>query len=468
MRQRLVLFVFLLALSPACVSRRSSPGPPVEVEATAGASPTLASQALPPNFTQPPGLPGCADSQPAFVTDFDIRQTPYLAEPLARTPFRDPVFGVCIARVTDRNADRSTDDPSAGMKNEYSRVQSFNADGSLFLIRGIQASWYLYDAATLQPIRQLPIEVDPRWDASDPYLIFYSAETRLMTYNVHSGEARLVHDFSADFPGQALVAVWTRYEGSPSVDTRYFGLMAQDQDWQSVAFLVYDRQADKVAIRDVHSLPGVEEGIDHVTMSTLGAYFIASFDRYCEHDNLGDDAHPCGLMVYDRDLKIGRSLLRIIGHYDTVLDSVGREAIIFQDIDQDQISMLDLATGDVTPLWPIDFSHTSIGLHFSGLGFRQPGWALVSTYDSDPAVYTWMDDQVFAVELKPGGRVVRLVNTHSLVDENQEHDYWAEPHASVNPDFTRILFTSNWGRTGTEEVDAYLIDLPPGWIEGLP
>ena len=463
-----VLFVLLLALSPACVSRGPGPEPLPELEATAEALPTFTPVALPSDFNPPPVPAGCADPQPPFITDFEVRQTPSLAEPPARAPFRDPVFGTCLVRVTDRKADPSADDPSAGMKNEYARVQSFNADGSAFLIRGIQATWYLYDAATLQPIRQLPIEVDPRWDARDPDLLYYNAETRLMCYNVRSGEARLVHDFGADFSGQALAAVWTRYEGSPSVDTRYFGLMAEDQDWQTVAFLVYDRQSDQLVTRNVHDLPAIEEGIDHVTMSTLGTYFIASFDRYCEPGSLGDDAHPCGLMVYDRDLKEGRSLLRIIGHYDIALDVAGREVIIFQDIDQDQISMLDLTGGDVTPLWPIDFSHTSIGLHFSGLAFRQPGWALVSTYDGDPGAYTWMDDQVFAVELKPGGRVVRLAHTHSLVDENQEHDYWAEPHASVNPDFTRILFTSNWGRSGTEEVDAYMIDLPPGWIEELP
>ena len=54
-----------------------------------------------------------------------------------------------------------------------------------------------------------------------------------------------------------------------------------------------------------------------------------------------------------------------------------------------------------------------------------------------------MDDSVFAVELKPGGRDVRLAHTQSLVDESMEHDYWAESQASVNADFTRILFTTN-------------------------
>jgi hypothetical protein len=49
-----------------------------------------------------------------------------------------------------------------------------------------------------------------------------------------------------------------------------------------------------------------------------------------------------------------------------------------------------------------------------------------------------------------------------------EQDYWAEPHASVNQDFTRVVFTSNWGRSGTEEVDMYMIILPENWTELPP
>jgi hypothetical protein len=142
--------------------------------------------------------------------------------------------------------------------------------------------------------------------------------------------------------------------------------------------------------------------------------------------------------------------------------------LVYQDIDTDHISMLDLASGTVTPLWPIDFSHTPIGLHISGRASQVPGWVLISTHDGDPASYTWMDDEVFAIELKPNGRIARFAHTQSLVDENMEHDYWAEPQASVNPDFTRILFTSNWGRSGTGEVEMYLIQLPKDWLDQLP
>ena len=75
---------------------------------------------------------------------------------------------------------------------------------------------------------------------------------------------------------------------------------------------------------------------------------------------------------------------------------------------------------------------------------------------------------VGAVELKPGGRVVRLAHTHSLQGDDSELAYWAQPRASVNQDFTRIIFTSNWGHTDTHEKEVYMIELPPDWPERLP
>jgi hypothetical protein len=412
----------------------------------------------------PSGTPAahCPGAEPPFITDFLVRQIPTLAEPAPRTYFRDPTFGRCLLRVTDRAHDLDPDDPSAGLVNEYSRVQAFNADESRLLVRGIGGTWYLYDAATLRPIRRLPeVEMDPRWDAADPNRLYYSTGTRLMVCDVSSGEVTLVHDFAADFPGQALAAVWTRYEGSPSLDGRTWGFMAQDEEWRVVAFLIYDLQADRViARRDLPAHPS----IDAVTISPLGDYFLAYYDDYCEHGHLGDDAHPCGLMAYDRALGNGRGLLRIVGHTDTALDAQGREVLIYQDIDTDHISMLDLATGAITPLWPIDYSHNAIGLHFSGRAFRRPGWALVSTYNSaHPTSYTWMDDQVFALELRAGGRVVRLAHTHSVYNEDMEQDYWAEPHATASRDLTHVLFSTNWGRSGTEETEVYLIELPADW-----
>ena len=408
----------------------------------------------------------CEPQEFELVTNLNVYQTPSLPEPQPRTPYRDPVFGICLVRVTDRRKDiLNPYDDSLGMKNEYSRVQSFNADNSLLLVWTTESFWYVYDAQALLPLGEVPVVVEPRWDAHNPSLMYYTDETRLISNHLSTGTRRVIRDFADDFPGGDVVAVWTRYEGSPSYDSRYWGLLAQNADWEPFAFLFYDLLDDDVIVREFS--PGYS--IDNVTISPLGNYFLASFDDYCEHGQLGNDRHPCGFMVYDRNLQKGRGLLRIIGHYDAALDTDGREVIIYQDIDTDHISMLDLESGAVTPLFPIDFSHSAIGFHFSGRAANLPGWALVSTYNGGyPTDHTWMDDVVLALELKPHGRVVRLAHTHSLVDEDMEHDYWAEPHVSVNQDFNRIIFTSNWGRTGTSEVDMYMILLPDNWTELIP
>ena len=95
--------------------------------------------------------------------------------------------------------------------------------------------------------------------------------------------------------------------------------------------------------------------------------------------------------------------------------------------------------------------------------------AVWTKYEGSPSIDTryWgllAEDQ----ELVKGGRVARLAHTHSVYDENIEHDYWAEPHASVNRDFTQIVFSSNWGRAGSDAVDMYMLKLPANWVSKLP
>jgi hypothetical protein len=415
-----------------------------------------------PNQTLDREIITCPENSEYLAADLEILNPKPGMEPEPRIPFLDPVFGTCVVRVTDRNSDLSGDDPSSGLKNEYSRVQSFNADGSLILVRGTESTWYIYDANTLLPLGEVPLGVEPRWDTDDPYRIFFYEDTSLFSYDLLEGKREIRHDFSKDFPEIKLNAAWTRYEGSPSEEGSIFGLMVQDEDWEVVGFAIYDLNQDQVIAR--RNFPGGVE-VDSVTISPSGEFFLAFFDTYCTEGQLGTEDSPCGLMVYDQNLSNGRGLLRIVGHADVAYSKVGQEVLVYQDIDTDHISIVDLSSGKITPLFPIDFSHGSIGLHFSGRGFEFPGWAIVSTYTRTANAKTWMDDQVFAIELKPSGLIIRLAHTHSLVDENQDHDYWAEPHASVNQSFTRVLFTSNWGRSGTGEVEMYLIVLPEDWVK---
>jgi hypothetical protein len=411
--------------------------------------------------------PACADPEPPLVTSLDVRTPTTPPEPAPRVPWRDPAFGRCVARVTDRAADVEPGDPSRGLKNEYSRVQAWNADETLFLLRGLAGTTYVWDAATLRKVRKLPdaVATEPRWDATNPSVLWANDGTRLLRVDASTGDVTTWRDFSGVVPGRTLTFVWTRWEGSPSADGKTLGLMAEDEAYEVVAFLVYDLAADRVvATRDVSGVPA-GRATDNVTMSPSGRYFLAQCEP-CPAGTTGSDASPCGLMAWDRDLRNGRGLLRIVGHGDVAYDASGREVFVFQDVDTDEIAYVDLETGARTALYTIDFSRTPIGLHFSGRAFRRPGWAVVSTHDATRTSEAWMDDSVFLVELRPGGGVVRVAHTGSLVDPSMEQDYWAEPHATANRDLTGILFTSNWGRSGTEEVETFFVALPTGWSDG--
>lgn len=408
--------------------------------------------------------PPCPAPEPPLDTSLELRPPHTLPEPAPGNPFRDPAFGRCVTRVTDRAADIESGDPSRGIKNEYSRVQAWNADESLFLLRGLAGSWYVWDASTSRKVRRLPAEVvtDPRWDATDPRLLWAVDGTRLLRVDVTSGAVTTKRDFASDFPGRTLSFVWTRWEGSPSADGRTWGLMAEDENYEAIAFLVYDLSSDRIlATRDVSAWPAARAS-DSVTISPSGRFFLAQCEP-CPEGTLGSDASPCGLMAWGADLKNGRGLVRIIGHGDVAWDAAGREVFVYQDVESDEIAFVDLETGARTALVAIDFSRTPIGLHFSGRSLLRPGWAVVSTYDATRTSEAWMDDSVFLVELKPGGGVVRLAHTRSLVDPSMEQDYWAEPHATANRDLTKVLFTTNWGRSGTEEVETFLVTLPAGW-----
>ncbi|MBN1200745.1 MAG: hypothetical protein JXJ20_02700 [Anaerolineae bacterium] len=402
--------------------------------------------------------------------------------PPLREAWLDPSFGACVIRATDRFNDFDT--PQLGMKNEYSRVQSFNATESLIMVRSVEADWFLYDASTLTPLNQLVSDIsidEPRWDAVDPLRLTYSPwwdaeEPTMMAAELIPVDGKFDIDvvqtrvFTDDLPSEWNTAViWRRWEGSPSADGRYDAFMAEDDDFVTRGLVTYDWQEDTII--GLYSVPhGDLNEPDSVSMSPLGTYVLAQFES-CPEGTMGTYAEPCGAMIYPRDLSDGWGITRIIGHSDIALDADGREVIIYQEIDTDQIAMADLETGDVTPLLDLDYSQGSFGLHFSGQALNRPGWAAVSVHPEEyPLDFSnpfWMPGVIFVVELTDNPRVVQLAHHHSIRSEAEE-DYFAEPQVTVNRDFTRLLFTSNWEVYGTGEVEMYMIVLPDDWLDRLP
>jgi hypothetical protein len=413
----------------------------------------------PPGPTPPPPPSGPSDMHPACSTIYGAgfvpitarvgEAVPPLSKPAKGAHFREPTFGTCMVRATDHAAEP----PRDFSRNNYSRTQAFNNDSTRFVTYGNGGEWHLYDARTLAYMKKLPGlagDAEPQWHPTDPKLLYFLPTNgigmKIYELNVETGAGRTVVDLAARIKARwpTANAAWTKSEGSPSADARYWCLMVDNAGWQSLGVLCYDMQADAI----VGFLDTAGDRPDHVSMTPSGLYCAPSWDS------------AKGTRAYSRDFSVFKQLHHKSEHSDFALDANGDDTYVGIDFQSNagDVFMTNCRTGVKTVLYPTYVSGSHAAHHFSGRAFRKPGWVLVSTY-GEGGPLRWYQRKVFAMALEANPRIVALAHHRCTVTT-----YFAEPHASVNRDFTKVLFNSNWGVTtggDTPNVDAYIVELPP-------
>lgn len=377
---------------------------------------------------------------------------PCLDKPTKTVAMLDETYGTCRVRATNH----TTDGTNTFARNDYSRRQAFNADSSKFLIYALDGSWWLYDAATYAKIKDLPQlggDAEPQWHPTNPNILYWLPTNGGMVVNeldISTDTNRIVGDFNvngvkARWPTAARV--WTKSEGSPSADGRYWAFMVQTAAFGTLGFITWDRQTDTIlAYHDIGSDPGP----DHLSMSPTGNYVVVSWDT--------------AVTVFNRDFT-NRRILNPASpggeHSDIALDPFGNDVYVSIDYATNgYVYMINLATLARTDLFPTYLaSGSATGMHFSGKAFNKPGWVLMSTY-AEYGSKQWLYRKVLAIKLTSSPTVYHLAHTH-----NVDNGYWTETHASVNRDFTKILFNSNWDTGSATDVDAYMIQIPPNSIQ---
>jgi len=166
-------------------------------------------------------------------------------------------------------------------------------------------------------------------------------------------------------------------------------------------------------------------------------------------------------VAYSRDFSSKRQLLQKSEHSDLAIDANGDDVYVSVDYQSaaGDVFMLNLRTGVRTTLFPTYVAGSATALHVSGKGFNKPGWVLLSTY-GDYGGTQWLHKKIFAVQLQASPKILNLGFTRAV-----ENGYWTEPHASVNRDFTKVLFNSNWGVNSATDVDAYMIEIPAAAVK---
>ncbi len=406
---------------------------------------------------EPNGCNGTYPDNFELVSGFDESTIPLVAKPAKNEPLSDPSYDTCIVRLTDHQ----NEPPSGFARVEYSRKQAYNADNTLIVISSYDGFWHIYDANTAAFIKTLDgpaTDCELKWDPVRPNTLFYTAPFGgLLVYelDVETNTASVVGNFENRLPWPAARRVWTKAEGTFSADGRYWGMQVEGANFEPLGLMVWDKELDEI----VGTWDFAQHGIgrpDHTSMSPSGDYLVASWD--------GNDY---GTTAFRRDFSSQVKLHHKSEHSDLALLPNGHDAYVAVDYqhNQGEVFMVEIQTGHKTHLFASYIKGSVTAFHFSGKAYQRPGWVLVSTYGGSPSndgSQVWAHEKIFALELTANPRILNIAHHHSL-----PNGYWTEPHATVNRDFTRIAFNSNWEAASETDIDVYQIILPAAAVPAL-
>lgn len=386
----------------------------------------------------------------AFLADYASHDVPAVARPTLDTPLVDPVFGSTAIRRTDPG--QSTG--SSGLVHEYSKYSPVNANNTLVAVQVIggesRGAWRIQDLATHTWRATLPTQGDPEisWHPTDPNLLLYRKGNRLLRYHVDTGTADTL------LLALAYTSIGTNEEGRPSFDWRYWAGIGVKSTGQRDIF-VADLQSGSI----LATLANVGSAIDWVTMSPSGQWVVIQY------------TDGKGTRVSSRSLTLDRSLVADFTHADLALDKEGKDILVYIAVTGAQVTQLgcpnapngspiasarledghrqillgDCYTADWQPVIAGTFLPWGGAYHFSGIISRvRPGWVFVSSYSASQVPQAPFQRELFLLATDGSGKVERYAHHHSLTDG----DYFAEPHATVSWDGSRLFFASTWGQAG--------------------
>lgn len=385
-------------------------------------------------------------------------RTPATPEPRPAKglPVVDAAHRTCVVRVTDHDAELR----SGFARQEYSRRQAFNADDSRLIVVAQDGHWHLYDAADLSHLGKLPGlggDAEPQWHPTDPHLLRFLPNNgvgmTLHELDLRTGRTRVLADLGSRVRAvwPKAQALWTRSEGSPSRDHRFWAFQVDDAQWAGVGLVSYDLEQDRIIA--TYDLTEHRKGRpDHISMSPTGRHIVVSWL----------DA----VTAFQPDFTRPRVIHGKSEHSDLALDAAGDDVYVSIDYAASggPLFAVNLRTGRRTELLKTYIDGTATALHVSGKAFGRPGWVVVSTYaDYGKAGPQWLHRKVFALSLDPSPRMVNLAHHHSHYDA-----YFTEPHASTNRTLTRVLFNSNWGTRSKTDIDTFMVVVPESVFRPSP
>jgi len=414
---------------------------------------------------------GAANMCEGAITHPDRVLIPPVAKPPFKKYYKDPAFGSRIIRITNGKFGEV-------FKPTYSTMQAWNADESLMLLyHGGKDSYHmLLDGHTYEPVRKLdiiPADLEEVfWSHTDPDAFFYVSKYSrdyglFKKYSVKAGKAKVVADFGKYCDSKGLPSGGGDIH-MQSLDDDMFGFRCRRDDG-SYVMMSYRLSTDEVVSQKIGKgtkwaewtapTPGPSGKRFWYQGKVLGPDLTTvekSLDLYkaAEHSNVG--------LTHN-----GQDAL-----YQTVFDPSpgGCGGDIWQGVGH--LVEHNMETGECRPIIneAQGYPYTTSGTHVSAQAYLRPGWVAMSSIGSEDQFRFFSNkrkapallSEIYLADTDPDHRVTcRLAHHRSygkMAKQGGYPPYFGEPHATISPSGTRIVFGSDWYDSGS--VDSYVIELP--------
>lgn len=407
-----------------------------------------------------------------LVTHSDRVELKRVAKPPFMKYYRDPAFGSRVIRIT--NGERGQVHKPA-----YSTVQAWSADESWLLLyqsggEGQPKGHQLYDGFNYTFLKDLDIapgDIEELfWSHTDDNVLYYvnhekGKRGQFTSLNVLTNRETVIRDFTPMCKGSKLTSGGDVQ--MPSYDDDLFGFRCEP-DNRPIMF-TYRVSTDTVSVQKTGSGTPWETGLAPNISPSGNSVF--SQGKVLD-DTLGRQLFELDLADFGEHSSMGRSATGEDVYYQTVFKPSPRECggDLWQGVGH--LTEHNLETGACRPVvtqsdgWP----PTTSGTHISALAHKRPGWVAMSSIGYGNFRY-FADDirrppalmsEIYLVNASETEPTLCRLAQHRSYGKDAENTlykpYLGEPHATISPSGTRILFGSDWYNSGS--VDSYIVELP--------
>ena len=392
---------------------------------------------------------------------------------------QDGAFGAQLFRVTLPAT--LTDNAATSMYPDYAKVQAWNSDGTRLMVYSNNGFIHLLDGNTYAYIEELTSakglqyggqDLEPRWSHTDPNVFYYVVGMKLNAYDISTHSTTTVHWFTDSEIGCTGCAnIHNGDEGNSDDTDRYWAFYAQLGAPSYAQQVIFSYDTETNAVVASKSLTGSDfcgsapcpTKLNWVGMSHSGAQLMAQWQLPQTDGDM--TTRGKGTESFDRNLNYLAKISEKNWHADLAQTADGKDVYVGSSRlnlrnGYRAIRVVDLNNGAILKSCMLPQSQYN---HVSGRtdGSLLKGWVLYSTYDQT--------GQGKGIDI-PGG-ILAVENFALNIDtcevrrivHNQSNwsyrNYFSEPHASMNGDFTKIIWGSNW-RMKSDKVQAYVTELP--------